>query len=410
MKRASGTAERPAGFEFWIPAVLLLTLLSAAFFFLHFQSYSRPIDGWFPGIFNDYKNVWLAGRLWEARDFAVLTDPEAFNAYRAERFPGDTAHIWSYPLHFILLTWPFSRLPFLTSAFVWTGLGLLAYLVLARRLRQTNPFALLLLLTSSGAFLTVVFGQASFFFAFLLWTGLLIAPVFPIMAGLLLGILSVKPQLLLFAGLLLLLTGRFRVIAVAAGTGLALVLATLPLIGTEPWTLLFTVTAPAQTEHMFRFAQQSYSLSWFGGIERVTGSRTLAAILQVVATLGAALVLVAAARSRKDWREKVDATILLTFVGLPYLLSYDLLLLLPLTVKIVTDRAGFSVPHRLTALLVAGAGPLGVILSALQFFPWSQTLLLLLAVLHLRRFFRLPDERLTSAVVPGSDPIPARGV
>ncbi len=397
----------------WPIIPVALSLLATVYFCWQFSHIIYPVDGWFPGVLPDFKNVWLAGHLWRADDFVTLTDPVEYNLHRAMRFTFDAGHVWSFPLHFILMTLPFSYLPFLWSALVWTILGAVAYALLMTRLGQTGWAAILLTLTSSGVFLVLFFGQSAFFFAALLWGGLLAVPASPVLAGVMFGLLSVKPQIMLFPGILL-LTGRaFRPIGIAFLVAAVLVGVTTLIIGIEPWQMLFSKTAPYQTEVMFeRRSLQPYAITWYSAIWRLTQDHTttVAVAVQSVVTATAVAACIAVGLSRRAWRERVDACMALALAGLPYVLSYDLLLILPLAIKVFLDRETYGRAHRVTALLVIGCGPIGILIMLLDLFPYSQTLLLLFAAFQVRHLFRQPPERLESAAVAMPDPIPLRSV
>ena len=68
----------------------------------------------------------------------------------------------------------------------------------------------------------------------------------PLVAGILLGALTVKPQLGLLFPLMLILTGRWMVFAAAAATALALAGMTALLFGTEVWEDYLAVEIPLQ--------------------------------------------------------------------------------------------------------------------------------------------------------------------
>jgi hypothetical protein len=371
-----------------------LSLLPTYLFWLVHRNGLIPIDGWFPGIFTDYRNLWIGGLLWRADDFVTLTSPADFNLFRASYFTFDSGHVWSYPLHFLLLTFPFSYLPFIASALLWLTLGYCLYLFSLARLGFNGAAVIALTVLSSGFVVNTYHGQYAAYFAPILWASLGTVSSSPILAGLFFGILSTKPQLLVFPGLLLLFSRKFTTIAASLACAGALVGITTLLIGIEPWKMLLFKMGPQQTSSMFNtWALQPYSLTWYSAVWRLTESQALGYAVQAVVTAAALAATIVVARSRRSWRERIDVVLILMAVGLPYLLIHELLLILPVLLKVALSSGPYTRAHRVTALAIILTGLIGILLLIVQLFPLNQVLLLIFAVQQLRHFFALPVER-----------------
>ena len=163
----------------------------------------------------DFANTWLGGALaltlHPQSHFAV----DAYNALLAERFGANyPLHIWSYPPHFLLFTWPFALMPYMPAYVLYCLGGLLVYLAVVtegeRRLDH-----LLLLVLAPAVTVNIWCGQNGFWTTALLAGGLIQLDRRPLLAGVLFGMLSIKPQLGVLLPLMLALTGRWRTIAAA---------------------------------------------------------------------------------------------------------------------------------------------------------------------------------------------------
>src|SRR6516165_80689 len=147
----------------------------------------------------DFVNTWLGGQIALTGDPGAYFGPDAYNGLLAERFgPSYPRHIWSYVLY--------------------TLIGLITYLAVACEGRRPSAQELLLLILAPAVIVNIWCGQTGFFVAALLIGGLISLDRRPILAGVLFGLLCIKPQLGLLIPLMLALTGRWRVIVAAAAT------------------------------------------------------------------------------------------------------------------------------------------------------------------------------------------------
>ena len=121
--------------------------------------------------------------------------------------------------------------------------GLVLYL-LASWTGGVSPKDMLLLALAPGVFINAFFGQNGFLTAALLIGGLADLDRRPVASGVLFGILTIKPQLLL--PVLLMMTGRWRVIAAALATMLALAVLTTFWFGPDVWLDYLHKVGPQQ--------------------------------------------------------------------------------------------------------------------------------------------------------------------
>jgi glycosyl transferase family 87 len=205
-----------------------------------------PRDGSTLVVGRDFLNFWMYGRA------AALPDPGRWYdvaLYQRELAallgPGYPGQNWSYPPTIMLISAPFGLLGYLPALLAWTVIGLGVFVAVAMR-HIADRRALLALLVSPTAMFCLISGQSS-----LLTTAVLIG-IFallnrrPVVAGMLIGLLTLKPQLGLLLPIILIASGRWRVFIAAAVTALALAALTAALFGMDVWTTFFTQGLPTQ--------------------------------------------------------------------------------------------------------------------------------------------------------------------
>jgi hypothetical protein len=321
-------------------AIKAFAILSGFFFvavtgsYLYALHWTMPFprDGSTLVVGRDFLNFWMYGRAaalphpggWYdvvtyQRELATLIDPS---------YPGQN---WSYPPSIMLIAAPFGRLDYLPALLSWSLLGLTIFLPVAVH-HIADKRALIALALSPAAVFCLISGQSS------LITAAMLIGIFawldrrPLIAGVLIGLLTLKPQLGLLFPFLLIASGRWRVFTSASVTALALVAVTAALFGPQVWVDFVTLGLPAQ----------NLVLSDPGGIAtpyyptvfmnlRGVGLSYIAAMAgQICFTLPAIGTVVWAFRCRVGadprWLFALFASC--SIAAVPYLLSYDTL---PLT-------------------------------------------------------------------------------
>jgi hypothetical protein len=197
----------------------------------------------------DYVNLWIGAQLALTGDPAPWFGLDHYRLLLAERFgPDYPLHIWSYPPHLLLFTWPMAFLPYMTGYWLYCALGLVLYVFVATEGRPSFDEKLVLLVVSPAVILNVWTGQNGFLVAAILIGGLTMLDRRPILAGVLFGILSIKPQLGILLPLVLALQGRWRTIVAAATTIAVLVAAASAIFGPGIWTAYWYDAMPTQTK------------------------------------------------------------------------------------------------------------------------------------------------------------------
>lgn len=147
------------------------------------------------------------------------------------------------------------------------------------------------------------------------------------MAGVLLGVLAFRPQLVVVPALAFAAHRRYRLLAGMLAGVLMETLVNVALVGVELMRQYagVLVELAQQPELVQFFPAESHSLRGF--VRLLTGRAEAAQPAGWVAVAAAAVAVVRIWRVQPDWRPRWSALVLAMLVGSPHVLSYDLLLL-----------------------------------------------------------------------------------
>ena len=288
----------------------------------------------------DFYNKHTGGAAAWSGNAGWLYDMEAYTAHGRAR--GLVAHYsFSYPPHALFAFAPFGLLPYKVGLAAWSFGSLGAFALVLRGLRDSvRPDILLFALICPAALISLFWGQTGLWAVALLGGGLLLCPTRPLLAGVLFGILTVKPQLGLVLAPMLLVTGQWRVIASASVTALTLLVASVLVFGVEPWTAYATDTAAYQMSlAQGRIGLFDYMvLTPYRMVTLIGGSPEIAQVVQLA--IGLPLLGVALWVGRwTDWLSACGLVLLVTCVLSPYFAIYDLTLA-ALAMALMWSRVG----------------------------------------------------------------------
>ncbi|MCC6719591.1 MAG: DUF2029 domain-containing protein [Acetobacteraceae bacterium] len=192
----------------------------------------------------DFFALWSYARLLlDGGATAVYDQPSLFAAQIAlGRDPTGVAPLpFAYPPHFLLLIWPLGLLSHGAAYGAWIGVTLVLFLLAAGVGQRRGVPLVLALLAAPATSVMINFGQTGFLFGALLVAGLRLAAVRPVLAGLLLGLATCKPQLGLLVPLALAAAGLWRCFAAAAASTLVLAAVSAALFGPAIWATWLAV-------------------------------------------------------------------------------------------------------------------------------------------------------------------------
>ena len=281
----------------------------------------------------DWMVFYTAARAWFDGKLALLYDGDSLTALLNAQFAHALAkplplHPFLYPPHYLLVLLPFGLLPpfaglgaFLALSFA----GLVAALAFWARDRAGLAFLALAALLSPAAAIVAWLGQNTFLSCALLVGGFAaVSARKPIVAGILLGLLSYKPQLFLMVPVALVASRQWKTLAAMCATGVVLFAVSAGVFGLSLWREWFQImTAPsALTERWSSIAringQNIYAYAAFLG-----APLKLANALQVLATLCGAGFVYWFHRRAQDDGLKLVAILATTTLAAPHFLGYD---------------------------------------------------------------------------------------
>jgi hypothetical protein len=316
----------------------------------------------------DFVNTWVGGELALSGHPQTHFAAEAYNGLLAQKFgPQYPFHIWSYPPHLLLFTWPFSLLPYLIAYVLYCAVGLMTYVLVASH-GEWRTDRLMLLVLAPATIVNLWCGQNGFFICALLVGGLLQLDRRPLLAGVLFGALSIKPQLGVLLPLMLALTGRWRTIAAAAATMTVLVAATSVVFGADVWTAYAKDAMPVQGRVFLRDYENfmTHMPTAFMNARVAGWSLPVAAGLQAVVSLAAIAAVGWTFWQRRNVELSNALFVTATFLVTPYAFNYDMVVFGWVIVTLMGRRdntawdyavmlAVWAVPFLTVPLGIAGA-------------------------------------------------------
>jgi hypothetical protein len=310
----------------------------------------------------DFPSFWAASRL--ALEGAPAKTYALAAHAAAERSAFGGAHVpysaFFYPPTYLLVCLPLGLLPYLSALTAW--LGATGYVCWRVTLSWLGPGLRrwgVPLLAFPGVLTTVGHGQNAFLTTALFGAAILAWDRRPLLAGVFIGLLTIKPQLGLMIPLALIVSGRWRVIASACATAVGLGLAALAIFGLSTWRGWLAAAPLARRALEEDWVGSEKMQSAFAAVRLLHGGLGLAYGVQAAVALAAASVLVQVMRRRGDTLAQGATLATASLLASPFLLDYDLMLLaLPLAWLAREQARGAARPWERTAMFAAFLLPL----------------------------------------------------
>jgi hypothetical protein len=295
----------------------------------------------------DGLNYW-AGPALARQNVAAVFNPPVYSAWLLTHV-GVKNLTWSYPPSYLLLVYPLGFLPPVPAVFLFdiVSMAMLAMVLERTSFFQKRSSFLLPVLLCPAALENLADGQNGALISALLIAGLTLEAEFPVLGGVLLGFLSVKPQIALLVPVYLLARRNFWALGAAAVTAVALAGAALAVFGVGAWRGFFEVVAPEMSAgliymtHTPQPGPQAMMMSVFNVFREFRAPVAFSYAVQAVAAVVAAGLTWRAARMGPAFR--VAAVLLLSALVTPYLWCYDMIFCayaVALLVPPALDRGG----------------------------------------------------------------------
>ncbi len=301
----------------------------------------------------DFVNVFTSGRLVLEGQLHLLYDRFAYRAWQADYFGGGIRdHNYSYPPVSLFYTPLFGALPYVWALALWTILSLLAFGMAARPwlAREQLPTWLGVILPSS--IVCVWAGHYGLFVGALWLAAWHNLEKRPKLAGVLTGLMIIKPHMAVLMPILFLRRKAWTAMAAATTTVIILVGLSILLFGFDLWHIYLTSTSETQL-NMLR-ATRAFFLKMMPTISPALFALGFPATLVWPAqvTIAVITVILMWRYQPADAHRSGLAAAVATFLILPYAFNYDMTIV-GLAALIVLTKASRAI--RIFLALMAAA-------------------------------------------------------
>jgi len=273
---------------------------------------------------NDFIAYWsasylaLAGRAADAYNTPLLT--------KAENIAVPASHLtffWLYPPTFYMVVLPLAAMPYLLSCFVFMFATLACYVFVFRRVIKGKA-AMWCLAGFPGLCLNLFDGQNAFLTGALAGAGLICMESRPILAGVFMGLLVIKPHLLLLFPVALVAIRAWRTLFSAAVTAIAFIGLSAAVLGMATWKAFFAnvVVVRAYLEQGLLPWQKMPTV--FAFLRILHAPVAAAYVVQGIGAAAAVSAVWYVWRRSRDWQLRSAALMTATFLVTPYVMDYDM--------------------------------------------------------------------------------------
>ncbi len=344
---------------------ILLIVEVALFLFLAAGTYGLVVPLPKPTS-TDFVSFYAAGKLADSGDPALAYDKAAHCAAEERATePGIVYNYFYYPPVFLLLCAALARLPYILAFVVFEGATLGLYLFVMHRIVGERGWAALVpLLAFPPVFWTIGLGQNGFLTAGLFGAATLLVDRRPVVAGLLFGMLCIKPHFGLLVPVALAAGARWRAFGAALAGAAGLCLLSLFVFGWQTWHAFLMTAAASRDVYTSGRIPFGGFVTPFGAAMLVGAGPALAGALQAGATLAAAGVVAWVWRRALPLPIRAASLASASLVAVPLALFYDLVLAGIAAAWLVRGRGAYRLPESgklvLAGLCALSLNPRGI--------------------------------------------------
>lgn len=329
---------------------------------------------------------------------ALIYDPHVLQAFEHGIVGAPTIHYpFGYPPSLFFLIWPLALVSPVTSLSIWIAISLAVY-AWACWHRPWGLRTVFLSLVTPSTVAALYYAQTSLLAGALLIGGCRVVNRRPVLAGVLFGLLTVKPQYGLLLPVALMSSRQWRAMIVACVTTLGMVVASGMTFGWATWVRLpsaLSVLSEMVARHP-RFDHELPTVT--AGLRLLGASASLVDTGQFLAAAGAAVAIWLC--FRRGFTALGGAALMVgAFMVTPYASYYDLPMVSYAVLAVVMERHLSRDPFgigELVVLVLAVALPLLMAFHPLGV-PWGMTTLVLLFGLIFRRIMIAEPEAIARA-------------
>jgi hypothetical protein len=336
MARPAGSVEK-----LLIACAAGVVFAYAASLAIMFAAHHWLVDAQGRPLITDFLAVWSAGGL--ARGGMALAVYDAHLQHAAEvavvghEFKGALG--WAYPPFFLFVAAGLACLGYAWAFVVWAGATMAGYAVTVGAIANRRT-AVLFTLAAPWTLAALFVGQNGFLTAALIGLVLLNLRRLPLLSGILLGLLTYKPQFGLLFPLALAMGGHWRAFVMASLTALFLIALSNAVYDPATFTaFLHVLPQTAQTLLDEGAVGWSKLQSVYGFVRWLGLSSAAGWTAQVAATLACATAVIRLWRSGAAHELKAAGLAIAALLATPYLFVYDLPVLAVAIAFLYRDRA-----------------------------------------------------------------------
>ncbi|WP_175922727.1 glycosyltransferase family 87 protein [Burkholderia latens] len=284
-----------------------------------------------PGV--DFSVFWTASHLVLQGHAASAYDASSFLQAELAHFGAYLQHRslpWLYPPTMLLFIAPVALVPFLPAYFLFFAGSLLCYAYAVSHLSGLRAHlpapraAGLVVVAYSAVCLSALFGQNSILTAGVAALALHLLGKRPIVAGVLIGLLAIKPQLAVVFPFVLIAARAWRTFAAAAISATSFAAAGVALTGPAALHGLAHAMSTVRDQHFMLASYWLASPTPFAALRLVGASVAGALAVQAAIALLAIASAVYVWRRTHDMRLRAAVLAVATLLTTPYLWSYEL--------------------------------------------------------------------------------------
>lgn len=279
------------------------------------------------GMGGDFLSFYAASKLALSGQAASVWNPDIHAVAEHAALKGSGGYLaFFYPPPYLLICWPLALLPYGWAALLWmSGTTAIAVAVLRFALRRTVP--LIALLAFPAVWINIGCGQNAALTLAILAAGFSLMDRRPILAGLVLGLMVIKPQLAILLPVVLGASQRWKTFFATGFSALALCGLAWLAIGTDGYAAFFANTTYAREVLNRGLVDPALMQSLYAALRVLGIPMTPAYAAQVLLSLG---VIGAAGfiafRYRPEGLALGALAVSATAIATPFLLDYDLLI------------------------------------------------------------------------------------
>lgn len=305
-----------------------------------------------PADYGDFFALWSYAKIAGTHPAAELYDSAILHARQvALGMDPDASKPFPYPPMFILMAWPLSILPYDVTYIIWifATLALFVWAVMATCSRL--PLCVFGVIIAPASTATIAAGQSGFFAAALITAGVRLAGSRPVLGGILLGILTYKPQLGILVPIALAAAGFWAAFRAACVTAIGLAVATTLVFGWAVWPAWIS-SLPVYAETFDWTREKLYfKPTVMANLELAGCTLQTAKFIQAFVALAVA-VLIWRFFQRHPGRLATAALLTGTFLATPHAIDYDLTMVAVALALFIEARTALGATFSLAEIVI----------------------------------------------------------